>query len=104
MVCHGLSDKSDSTKRNRSTAGCFSVSFMLSGRKISKPSSYFHKCIIKKTYCSGENCLSPDLSLRIQTDPELSSVVTAWTILPPDVRKMIVGVVQATRKGDTHQQ
>jgi hypothetical protein len=47
--------------------------------------------------------LSPDLSLKIQTDPELSSIVTAWATLPPDVRKMIVGVVLATRKSATHQ-
>jgi hypothetical protein len=54
-------------------------------------------------YGTAANCLSPDLSLRIQTDPELSSIVTAWATLPPDVRKMIVGVVLATRKSATHQ-
>jgi hypothetical protein len=57
----------------------------------------------KTTYETADNCLSPDLSLRIQTDPELSSIVTAWATLPPDVRKMIVGVVLATRKSATHQ-
>jgi hypothetical protein len=57
----------------------------------------------KTTYGTAGNCLSPDLSLRIQTDPELSSVVTAWVNLPPDVRKMIVGVVLATQKDATHQ-
>jgi hypothetical protein len=43
-----------------------------------------------------EQTLSPSLPLKPESDPELAAVVEAWPGLPPDVRKMICGVVRAT--------
>jgi len=45
-----------------------------------------------------ENRLSPDLSPAAHQDADLTTVTAAWPTLAIDVRKMIVGVVQATRK------
>jgi hypothetical protein len=36
-------------------------------------------------------------------DPQLAGIVKAWPSLPPDVRKMIVGVVLATLKAGGRQ-
>ncbi len=49
----------------------------------------------------SQNGLSLGLLLPLQNDPELQAVVLAWPALPPDVRKMIVGVVRLTPKTAT---
>jgi hypothetical protein len=38
------------------------------------------------------------LSLEDQSYPDLREVASAWPFLDSDVRKMILGVVRATRK------
>lgn len=40
---------------------------------------------------------SPTLSPPVPADADLQEIVQVWTALPLDVRKMIVGVVRATR-------
>ena len=47
---------------------------------------------------TDKNRLSPDLSPTAHQDADLTTVTAAWPTLAIDVRKMIVGVVKATRK------